>query len=82
MVSDVRLDAEMIRWDLKNIPREFRTQSSDALPSRMNDTLYPASNKLVDLLTVGDHVHILDKTMDNLKDLCSGQFRLVLGESV
>jgi hypothetical protein len=37
---------------------------------------------LVDMLTVGDHPHILDKTMDNLKDLCSGQFRLVLGESV
>jgi len=37
---------------------------------------------LVDLLTVGDYPHILDKTMDNLKGLCSGQFRLVLGESV
>jgi hypothetical protein len=37
---------------------------------------------LLDLLTVGDHPHILDKTMDNLEDLCSGQFRLVLGESV
>ena len=37
---------------------------------------------LVDLLTVGDHPHIPDKTMDNLEDLCSGQFRLVLGESV
>jgi hypothetical protein len=36
---------------------------------------------LVDLLTVGDHPHILDETMDNLKDLCGGQFRLVLGES-
>jgi hypothetical protein len=48
----------------------------------MNDTLHPASDNLVDLLTVGDHPHILDKTMDNLKDLCSGQFRLVLGESV
>ena len=37
---------------------------------------------LVDLRTVGDHPHILDKTMDNLKDLCSGQLRLVLSESV
>jgi hypothetical protein len=37
---------------------------------------------LVDLLTIGDHPYILDKTMNNLKDLCSGQFRLVLGESV
>jgi hypothetical protein len=37
---------------------------------------------LVDLLTVGDHPHILDKTMDNLQGLRSGQFRLFLGESV
>ena len=37
---------------------------------------------MVDLLTVGDHPHILDKTIDDLKGLCSGQFRLVLGESV
>ena len=37
---------------------------------------------MADLLTVGDHPHILDKAMDNLKGLCSGQFRLVLGESV
>jgi hypothetical protein len=37
---------------------------------------------LVDLLTVGDCLHILDETMDDLKDLCSGQFGLVLGESV
>ena len=37
---------------------------------------------LVELLTVGDHPHIPDKTMYNLKGLCSGQFRLVLGESV
>jgi hypothetical protein len=34
------------------------------------------------LLTVGDHPHIPDKTMYNLKGLCSGQFGLVLGESV
>jgi hypothetical protein len=37
---------------------------------------------LADLLTVGDHPDILDKTMDNLKDLCCGQLCLVLDESV
>jgi hypothetical protein len=37
---------------------------------------------LPDLLTVGDHPDILDKTMDNLKDLCSGQLCLVLGEPI
>jgi hypothetical protein len=50
----------------------------------MNDTLLYTQQvtSLVDLLTVGDHPHILEKTMDNLKGLCNGQFRLVLGESV
>jgi hypothetical protein len=50
------------------------------LEQRILYTLRVAS--LADLLTVGNHPDILDKAMDNLKDLCSGQLRLVLGESV
>jgi hypothetical protein len=45
MVSDAQLDADKIRWDLKNIPRAFWTQSSDAFPSSMNDTLHSANDK-------------------------------------
>jgi hypothetical protein len=82
MVSDDQLDADMIHWGLKYIPRAFRTQSSDALPSKVTKLYILRVASLVDLLTVGDHPHILDKTMNNLKDLCSGQFRLVLSESV
>jgi hypothetical protein len=81
MVSDALLDTERTRWDLKNIPRALRTQSSDTLPSRMNYTLTQQVTNLADLLTVGEHPHILGETMDDLKNLCSGQFRLVLGES-
>ena len=45
MVSDPQVDADKNRWDLKNIPRAFRTQSNDAFPSGMNDTLHPESDK-------------------------------------
>src|SRR5216684_6521584 len=37
---------------------------------------------LVDLLTVGDDTQILNKTIDDLKRLCSSQFRLLLGEPI
>ena len=37
---------------------------------------------LVDSLTVGDHLRVLDKAMNNLENLCGGQFGLVVGESV
>jgi len=84
MVSNAQLVAEMIRWDPMDIPRAFRTQSSDALPSRVNDMILYTQRVTdrVNLLTASDHPHILDKTMDNLKGLCGGQFRLFLGESV
>ena len=82
MVSDAQLDAGMIHWDLQNIPRAFRTQSSNALPSIMNKLYTQRATSLVDILTVGDQPHILDKSMHDLKGLCSGQLRLVLGESV
>jgi hypothetical protein len=82
MVSDSQLDVGMFRRDLKNIPRAFRRQPSDVLPSIMNNILHPASVKPGNLLTVGDYLHILDKAMDNFKDLRGGQFGLVLGESV
>jgi hypothetical protein len=36
----------------------------------------------IDLLTVGDDIQILNKTIDDLKGLCSSQFRLVLGEPI
>ena len=37
---------------------------------------------LIDLLTVGDDIQILNETIDDVKDLCCSQFRLVLGEPV
>jgi hypothetical protein len=36
----------------------------------------------VDLLTVHYHLHVLDKTMDDLEDLCYGLASLVLRQSV
>ena len=37
---------------------------------------------LVDILTVHHHLHILDKTMDNLEDLCHGLPSFVLRQPV
>ena len=72
MVSDAQSNVEMIRRDLKNVPRAFRTRTRDALPSsRMNGTLLlytQRATNLVDLFTVGNYPHILVETMDNLND--------------
>src|ERR1700679_2318134 len=40
------------------------------------------ATSLVDLLTVHYHLHTLDKTMDDLEDLCYGLTSLVLRQSV
>ena len=40
------------------------------------------ATSLVDLLTVHYHLHILDKTMDDLEDLCYSLPSLVLRQSV
>src|SRR5229473_8131553 len=37
---------------------------------------------LIDLLTIGNVTQILNKTIDDLKRLCSGQFCLLLGEPI
>ena len=40
------------------------------------------TTRLVDLLTIHYHLHILDKTMDDLEDLCYSLLRLDARQSV
>ena len=82
IISDAQLDARMIRWDLKTY--QGHSGHSRAILCRLGQTIVYTQRvtSLVDLLTVGDHPHILDKTMDNCKGLCKGQFRLLLSESI
>jgi hypothetical protein len=55
------------------------------LPSRGNDAQQPAADRpdiFIYLLTIYDHPHILNETIDDLKRLRRRRKSLVLGESV
>src|SRR6266852_259691 len=82
MVSDAQSNTRSFHCGSKNIPRVSIRWSTDTLPSTGKVLYTERSTSLVDLLTVHYHLHILDKTMDDLEDLCCGLPSLVLRQSV
>jgi hypothetical protein len=79
MVSNVQSDTELLHCDPQNTPSASRTQSTIGLPSKGKDTQYRVMS-LVNLLTV--HLHILDKTVDDLQGLRCRYPSLILGEPI
>ena len=84
MTSDDELDPKNNSLKLANIPRASQILSmDDFLPEgRISQSQRVA--KRASLLTTGIHdkAHILDKTIDDLKNLQCGDPTLVQGESV
>ena len=66
----------------KNVPRVSLRWPTDTLPSAEKDPLHQRATSSVNLLTVHYHLHILNKTMDDLEDLCCSQLSLVFCQSV
>jgi hypothetical protein len=66
-----------------NVPRASRIPSADALPSGGQGDQQGVGDKLESgCLTIHDHPHILDETVDNLEGLCCSRTSLILGQSI
>jgi len=56
--------------------------STDALPSKREDSQHPVFGKALHVLTIHDYSHILDETIDNFQSLRGGGLSFIWCKSV